>query len=119
MKQKNKKGPYPQNSEYGVVYTKAEVVRFMLDLVGYKGNENLSGLGLLEPSAGDGAFVEEILSRLIASSRNHGFHLSQALSGLCFIELENTTALELRELVENKLNPELGSINSKAWAKKS
>lgn len=49
------------------VYTKPEVVRRILDAVGWQSNANLSQSRLLEPAAGDGAFIAEAARRLVAS----------------------------------------------------
>lgn len=119
LKQKNKIFEFSaQSSDSGVVYTKVEVAHFMLDLVGYQANNNLSDLRILEPSAGDGAFVKEILSRLILSSKNYRFDLLPALSFLCFTELEVATTVELKKLVQRILEPEIGFASSKIWAEK-
>lgn len=57
----------------GSVYTKPEVCRFMLDLIGYKDEADLVGRSILEPSVGGGAFLFEIVTRLLASFRGvHG-----------------------------------------------
>lgn len=56
----------------GAIYTKAAVVEFMLDIAGYvAGDVPLRCTRLLEPSCGDGAFLDCILTRLIASERAH------------------------------------------------
>ncbi len=56
----------------GVVYTKAEIVELILDLVGYSSaGGRLSSRTLLEPSCGDGAFLRCAIERLIASENAH------------------------------------------------
>lgn len=49
------------------VYTKPDVVGRILDAVGWRSNKNLSKMRLLEPAAGDGAFVVEAARRLVAA----------------------------------------------------
>src|SRR5439155_24256409 len=49
------------------VYTKAEVVCRILDAIGWRREIDLSQSCLLEPAAGDGAFVVEAARRLVAS----------------------------------------------------
>ncbi len=55
----------------GAVFTKREVVALILDLAGYsERNGRLACRRLLEPSCGDGAFLAEIVRRLIGSERS-------------------------------------------------
>jgi adenine-specific DNA-methyltransferase len=49
------------------VYTRPEVVRRILDAVGWRSKANLFKSRLLEPAAGDGVFVAEAARRLVAS----------------------------------------------------
>src|SRR5207248_6497295 len=53
------------------VYTKPNIVRRILDAVGWKADADLSAACLLEPACGDGAFVIEAALRLVASLRQH------------------------------------------------
>lgn len=56
----------------GAVFTKPEIVSLILDLAGYSPKDRrLADLRLLEPSCGDGAFLTEIIRRLIESERAH------------------------------------------------
>lgn len=56
----------------GAIYTKPEIVELILDLSGYVPEAlRLSTFRLLEPSCGDGAFVQAVVRRLIASERIH------------------------------------------------
>src|SRR5438309_4488392 len=57
------------------VYTKPEVVRRILDAIGWRANVDLSQACLLEPAAGDGAFVVEAARRLVASFVRLGIEL--------------------------------------------
>lgn len=56
----------------GAVYTKPEIVQLILDLVGYSTSkdERLASKRVLEPSCGDGAFIIEVVARLVACERN-------------------------------------------------
>ena len=56
----------------GAIYTKREVVEFILDLVGYEAGRPLYQYRLLEPSFGDGDFLEIVIERLLESWRRHG-----------------------------------------------
>lgn len=64
------------------VYTKAEVVCRILDAIGWREEIDLSQSCLLEPAAGDGAFVVEAARRLVASFICHRIDLkAQTLLG--------------------------------------
>lgn len=61
-----------QEAEVGAIYTKPQIVETILDLAGYRpADRDLSRLRLLEPSCGDGAFIQVIVRRLLASVRHH------------------------------------------------
>ena len=89
-----------QDDARGAVYTRPEVVRAILDLAGYTSDRPLHTLRLLEPSAGGGEFVEEVVRRLLASMRAHVGTLdgaAQQLSGaLCAVELSASAARATR-----------------------
>lgn len=54
----------------GAIFTRREVVDFILDLVGYTQDKPLHEMRLLEPSFGRGDFLLPIVSRLFAAWRN-------------------------------------------------
>lgn len=58
--------------ERGAIYTKREVVEFMLDLAGYKPNLPLHRMRLLEPSFGGGEFLIAVIRRLIPAFQAAG-----------------------------------------------
>jgi hypothetical protein len=58
------------------IYTRPEVVRRILDAVGWREDIDLSRSSLLEPAAGDGAFIVEAGRRLIASYVRHDVELN-------------------------------------------
>lgn len=53
----------------GAVFTRREVVDFILDLVGYTTDQSLHQCRLLEPSAGQGDFLVPAVERLLAAYR--------------------------------------------------
>lgn len=55
------------SDERGAVFTRLEVVEFMLDLGGYTSDKPLHRLRLLEPSFGGGEFLLEAARRLLAA----------------------------------------------------
>ncbi len=54
--------------ERGAIFTRREVVDFILDLVGYTCDRPLQELTLLEPSFGDGDFLLAAIDRLLLAS---------------------------------------------------
>lgn len=65
-------GDRSDGGTHGIVLTKPHVVELILDLAGYTTDKDLSGLRLLEPSCGLGAFLLPAAQRLLASARKHG-----------------------------------------------
>ena len=59
-------------TQRGAVFTRIEVVNFMLDLAGYTPDRKLYCMRLLEPSFGGGEFVLAAATRLIAAFRAGG-----------------------------------------------
>lgn len=57
----------------GDVFTSPKVACYILDLIGYTPDKNLSQYNILEPSCGDGVFVIEIIHRILMSARLHEF----------------------------------------------
>ena len=55
----------------GAIFTRSEVVAFMLDLVGYTAESPLHRLRLLEPSFGRGDFLLPVAQRLLIAYRRH------------------------------------------------
>ena len=51
----------------GVVFTKVEVVEFILDLVGYTADQPLHDRRILEPSFGGGDFLMPVIDRLLGA----------------------------------------------------
>lgn len=62
----------------GDVFTKPEVVRFILDQVGYVQTADLSRVSIIEPSCGEGEFLMEIMSRLKQSSDTFQYDFNDA-----------------------------------------
>lgn len=71
----------------GAVFTRPEVVEFILDLIGYNDDEPLFERRILEPSFGGGDFLLPIVSRLVSSCRKRFGHagvFAQQLSDKIF-----------------------------------
>jgi hypothetical protein len=54
----------------GAIFTRPEVVEFILDLVGYTTDQPLHQKRILEPSCGRGDFLLPIVSRLLTAWKN-------------------------------------------------
>ena len=65
---------------HGDVFTSQWVVNFMLDLIGYTPDKNLSLYRVLEPSFGQGDFLIEIQKRIIRSAKRFKFNASAIMS---------------------------------------
>lgn len=83
------------------VYTKAEVVCRILDGIGWRRENDLSQSCLLEPAAGDGAFLVEAARRLVASLIRHRIDLKAKtlLRRIVAFELHPHEAERARERV--------------------
>lgn len=82
-------GERKNGGQHGDVFTSPLVVQFMLDKVGYTPNNDLSSIRILEPSCGNGEFVEEIAKRLIVSSRLYGFDPVEAFEkNVCAFDID-------------------------------
>jgi hypothetical protein len=75
------------NMERGAVFTKAEVVDFMLDLIGYTSDRPLWKLRLLEPSFGGGDFLLRAVERMLASAIRDQVSGDGLRSAICGVEL--------------------------------
>src|SRR5450631_1788955 len=53
----------------GAVFTRREVVDFILDLAGYTADKSLHHARLLEPSMGQGDFLTPVIDRLLEAYR--------------------------------------------------
>lgn len=98
---------------HGDVFTSPEVVRFMLDVVGYTPESDLSNYYVLEPSFGNGDFLLEIQRRIIESANKYGFNpieIFQKLVYGCEIDGDKFDVCITR-LKENM--PDLNPINFK------
>ena len=93
----------------GAIFTKAEVVDFILDLVGYTTEEPLYQKRILEPSFGGGDFLLPIIERLLATWRRSGklgdpvFVLGNAVRA---VELHRETFYATRQRVLSLLEQE-------------
>lgn len=90
--------------ERGAIYTKREVVDFILDLAGYTADAPLANYRLLEPSFGEGDFLLPAIDRLLESaSRASALTYDALASAIRAIELHLSTFERTRTLVAKRL----------------
>ncbi len=91
----------------GAVFTKPEVVEFILDLAGYRVSPMLWTKRVLEPSAGAGAFLLLIVNRLMDSYEIGGQTNGDLVAGLRdkirAVEIHRDSCAELRASLERLL----------------
>jgi hypothetical protein len=58
-------------TQRGAIFTRHEVVDFILDLAGYTADRPLHTFRLLEPAFGDGAFLFPVVKRLLTAYETH------------------------------------------------
>lgn len=87
----------------GAVYTKAWIVNLILDLAGYKSDEDLVSSIAIEPSAGEGAFLVAMALRLMESAKLKGRRPLECGDSLIAYELEESTAQIARNAVVHAL----------------
>jgi len=78
----------------GAIFTRSEVVDFILDLVGYTKDKPLHKKRLLEPSFGGGDFLLPIIERLLAAwraARPNGSVLDELTDAIRAVELHHET----------------------------
>ena len=85
--------------EHGSVTTRDEVADFMLDLCGYIGTNDLSGVSVLDPSAGDGVFIIAAIRRLFDSAQRFGFDFQQAVGNLTAVEIDTPKSRRLEKKI--------------------
>jgi adenine-specific DNA-methyltransferase len=108
----------------GVVYTKPWMVALILDLAGYTADRHLGEMVAVEPSAGDGAFLEEMVRRLVASCQQHGMPLGETSESIRAYEISPDAVLRAVELVAQTLinlnvPARLASSLARSWIKET
>jgi hypothetical protein len=90
----------------GAIFTRREVVDFVLDLTGYTADHPLHTMRLLEPSIGDGDFLLPAIDRLLASWREAGRPTPEKSLPDCIraVELHHATFNKTRARVLHMLS---------------
>lgn len=89
--------------EHGEVFTRRWVVELILDLVGYRVDEDLGASVIVEPSCGCGAFIVPIVERLAESCARHGRRLRDLEHAIRGFDLLEHNAEHTRKAVMDKL----------------
>ncbi|KAF3982022.1 MAG: hypothetical protein HFP81_01645 [Methylococcales symbiont of Hymedesmia sp. n. MRB-2018] len=91
MKRKN-------GRNHGEVFTKLNVVQYILDEVGYLSTKNLKNVRILETVSGRGAFAIEIINRLAESSLNFSFDFMRSLNqNIQLVEMDKSSFDKLKK----------------------
>lgn len=106
----------------GVVYTKPWMVALVLDIAGYTADRPLAEFVAVEPSAGDGAFLQEMTRRLVASARQHGTPLENAYDAIRAFEIAPAAAAAAvaateATLIELNVDAALAASLAASWIK--
>lgn len=89
--------------ERGAIFTRREVVEFILDLSGYSADRPLHELRLLEPSIGEGDFLLPAIDRLLLVWKATGLPLETIGDCIRAVELHRDTFLRARAAVISSL----------------
>ena len=105
---------------HGAVYTRPEVVEFILDLVGYTDGVGLHRCRLLEPSFGAGDFLRPVLRRLLTAWRRDGGSVADLQQALVAFELhretfEATRSALIAELVDEGFTSAEADTLTASW----
>ncbi|MEY4593173.1 MAG: hypothetical protein RIR18_2068, partial [Pseudomonadota bacterium] len=94
----------------GAIFTRQEVVNFILDLAGYTEDQQLHKFRLLEPSFGEGDFLVAIVQRLLVSWRattgGNGCPIGDLGNAIRATELHRNTFLTTRDRIAALLEKE-------------
>lgn len=87
----------------GEVFTRKWVVELILDLCGYKPDQDLTNLTAIEPSCGSGAFLAPMAVRVAESARIHGRDIAQAVEAIQARDIHKPHVLRSRAVVREAL----------------
>jgi adenine-specific DNA-methyltransferase len=88
-------------TNHGEVFTREWVVEFILDLVGYRPDDDLGGRVIVEPACGAGAFLSPIVNRLGAACEQHNRDIATTAGAIrAFDVLESNVELARKAVVQ-------------------
>lgn len=91
-------GNRTNGGEHGTVYTKKEIVEFILTLSKLNTSNDFLTKKILDPSVGEGVFILQLIERIINSLKEDIENLSVALSNITVVELDTQKC----EIFKNK-----------------
>lgn len=89
--------------ELGEVFTRRWVVELILDLAGYRPEDDLGTKRVLEPACGEGAFLGPIIDRLIASAEVHSRPPCDLATAIVALDLSELNVERARKLAASRL----------------
>lgn len=92
-------GERTSGETHGVVLTKPHVVGLILDLAGYFPERDLGRLALLEPSCGHGAFLVQVVDRLMRSAKHFGHSYRELGDALTAFDIDTKHVQQSRSAV--------------------
>lgn len=109
--------------ERGAIFTRREVVEFILDLSGYTADKNLANFRLLEPSFGEGDFLLVAIERLLISYFKFGGSTAEERDlapAIRAVELhpktfEQTRVRVVEQLVSHNIDREQATELARQW----
>jgi len=96
-----------ETDERGAVFTRREVVDFILDIIGYTADVPLHKMRLLEPSFGEGDFLFAVIERLLKAWKISSDSVSELSNAIVGIELHKSTFERTKEKIIELLSSEL------------
>jgi len=90
-------------ANHGEVFTRRWVVDFILDLIGYRAEEDLAAMVVVEPACGTGAFLIPIVDRLVESCEIYGRELTSTVGVIRAFDVLETNAELARKGVAYRL----------------
>lgn len=108
--------------ERGAIFTRPEVVDFMLDLIGYTSERPLWQFRLLEPSFGGGEFLLRAVERLLEASLEAKIPTRELTTAIRAVELHYDTFVQTRAELGRLLSAKKVPVNTAsmlldAWLK--
>lgn len=95
--------PQTTDEELGEVFTRRWVVELILDLAGYRAEDDLAAKRVLEPSCGEGAFLGPVIDRLIASAEVHARPPADLASAIVALDLSELNVERARKFATSRL----------------
>lgn len=96
-------GSRTSGGEHGTVYTNVEVVNFILSITGLNTINDFLIKKILDPSAGEGAFVIPLIRKIISLSTNNRSNMIEILKNISLVELDPKKI----EILKNNIVTEL------------